>query len=347
MNKNTIIKTLSSISTSSPSQSNLYAEHVSECYSKLVIERDVKSKMIEILKRDDVRAIILTGNAGDGKTTLCNELSRQEEFNIELDFSALSMEERTKLTTDIISRKSKNKYLIAANEGALIYSLNELKNKFPEVINEIESSILGLSDFDGKKSNGIYPLNLNKINNSSDGYKLIKKILEVFFEDHPCPICSKTLDCHIHRNLTQLKNEHIKSNLIKMYDFVHLTGEHLTIRDILIHLSYIITSGVSCDRGRSFLKSLNGEFKIRNRKCFPNGIGKKQFFELREKGCEESFFEEGLMNFILIEEFGAEFNCYSFNLCIYNQSSGENWCEDNFSNSNFELNPITCPKNAH
>lgn len=248
-----LIKTLQSLSTSSPDQRNLFAEHLTEGFSKLKVKRAIEDTIIEYFKDPTCRGIILTGNAGDGKTTIINDLLKHSELSKQkiepvLDFSAISISKRDTLIKGMISSKVK-KYLIAANEGALIYCLNTLQEKFPEFVDALKSNTLGLTEYSAEKSFGVRVVNLNKVNNSEDAYQIIEKVIAQIDTSNECPLCKK--QCHVFQNLNILKNSDLKKSIREIYNYFHQRGDHLTIRDILIHVSYLITSGESCKIERS------------------------------------------------------------------------------------------------
>ncbi len=228
---------LKQLSSSSPNQSALYAEHIGELLKYIKIDREITNKIRKYLASDSIHTIILTGNAGDGKTTICNELSTKE-VSIVPDFSALSQQDRKSLLIRSFSDKSK-KTVIAANEGALVYSLKDLlvDVNLRQVVQSVNNCILGTEQF-SENCKGMAAINLNKYNNSDDAIKLLEQFVSQARKHWD------QIGKDAQRNLTIIEKPNFKERLKEIYDFLHYNGNHLTVRDILIHICYIFTGGV-------------------------------------------------------------------------------------------------------
>jgi len=87
--------------------------------------------------------------------------------------------------------------------------------------------------------------------------------------------------------------------------------------------------------------------KIRYKECF-GGQGESEWRDALER-CDASSIQTGLMDWILKVDFANPLDhenpqCYSFKICIYNESQGEGWCKSQWKEDYFDLNPIDCPE---
>lgn len=91
----------------------------------------------------------------------------------------------------------------------------------------------------------------------------------------------------------------------------------------------------------------NVKFEIRYKDCF-GGSGEENYKKLKEEGCNYKNLSTGLKElFFKIDcpSCQSEKNpeCYSFNICVYNESQQERWCLEKFKDNDFALIPTECP----
>lgn len=184
-----------------------------------------------------VQVIILTGEAGDGKTRLMNELkSVLSEYDIISDFSEYSNPERFEIINrieQIISSNSSQKIIIAANVGILFQTIIKKNAELLELI---------------KHSKNVKIINFQK-RNIAKNKSIIEGIIHEFTKDvtdNNCIGCGREKNCPFKKNILQLCSDIVQENIKVMCDALFLSGEHITFRELLSLISYMITNGYDC-----------------------------------------------------------------------------------------------------
>lgn len=223
------------------------------------IEAFVKEKFADESTRPP--SIILTGNAGDGKTYLCRQII--EEFtgkpltewsdaidwdlhqgavrlSVIKDLSELDEEKGAKMLqhlADSYEAQDDSVFLIAANEGRLRKLLSS-SDKLDILAQEVDKQLEQGPDITNKH---LIVLNLNKVSTSSYVLELLNWLTaEENWRDSPCP---KPERCPIYHNVQKLRMPHVQQQIVRLYQILEHLGIHLTIRDMLIHLVYVLTTG--------------------------------------------------------------------------------------------------------
>lgn len=245
--------------------SKIFDEHTKKIeYS---IDTNINKKIIEELSTSP-RSIIITGNAGDGKTRICRNVYDQlveEEFKgwpesgiaeisyknyrirIIKDLSELKneviVEELKKLQDSLENDESKVYFLIAANEGKLTHTLV----KYPE-LNRLKSVVIPQFISNNKELEMTKEIKVyNLLYASSSIYA--EKIVEGWNEEQNwdiCNDCSSKNICIINSNHLALSDKTTKNRMMRMYKSLDMNGKHMTMRELLIHLAYTQTGGMAC-----------------------------------------------------------------------------------------------------
>lgn len=245
--------------------SKIFDEHTKKIeYS---IDTNINKKIIEELSISP-RSIIITGNAGDGKTRICRNVYDQlveEEFKgwpesgiaeisyknyrirIIKDLSELKneviVEELKKLQDSLENDESKVYFLIAANEGKLTHTLV----KYPE-LNKLKSVVIPQFISNNKELEMTKEIKVyNLLYASSSIYA--EKIVEGWNEEQNwdiCNDCSSKNVCIINSNHLALSDKTTKNRMMRMYKSLDMNGKHMTMRELLIHLAYTQTGGMAC-----------------------------------------------------------------------------------------------------
>jgi len=89
------------------------------------------------------------------------------------------------------------------------------------------------------------------------------------------------------------------------------------------------------------------KFWIRHENC-SSGEGKEEYYKERER-CDYHKLSTGKMKWYLKVDCPAcldEVNpkCYSFNICVFNESQKEEWCKLQWNKKDGELTPVECPE---
>ncbi|MCR5609621.1 MAG: hypothetical protein K6G26_11210 [Lachnospiraceae bacterium] len=270
--KNKFVDYLNSLNNVSACNENAYAEsnYSNEYYKYVEVKRGIGKHIIKILENEEPCIIILTGHAGDGKTSLLfqvmHELGCIEDNNLKMtdevtlpsgkqcyyvkDFSEIS--EKLDKMKDMLSYVENGKFVfLVANTGPLINSFVDVMPE--ENRDEAHRLIIDLIDANkGKIENilgyKICSINVATVDNTGFVREFINKITnDKLWED--CNMCEKKDNCFIYNNV-----ELIRKNKNQVSDFLSnhylWQQEHdkkLTIRQIAAHLSFMISGARSCD----------------------------------------------------------------------------------------------------
>lgn len=217
------------------------------------------------IQRGSPPSIILTGNAGDGKTYLCRQIvqiltgqpvkdwSDRLDWHIDLgnftlrvvkDLSEMDEGTGVDLMLDLaITRDEKcpkQIFLIAANEGRLRALLRDdlLEGLYKDIDQQLR---------EGPNINSnVIVINLNRTTTSS---YVIQTLSWLTHANHwsLCQGCPALNRCPIRLNATRLADQFIAERLKFLYSILEHLGMHVTIRDMLIHLAYTLTGGLKCE----------------------------------------------------------------------------------------------------
>lgn len=252
----------------SPNHAKIYDEYTyeegKESYT-FKIDTKIEEHLLS-LYRANPHSVILTGNAGDGKTRLCrivydyfNEQKLQQwpdEGIINIEFykgTIRIVKDLSELKEDIIHQEltylqnniqSKHEngvyYLIAANEGKLTKFLSQ-----HEDLSSLREMVA--TRFNNYEVNDSTFSIINLLNVTSSMY--VDKVLSEWNKEEnwsSCLDCPVRKRCIIHLNHDRTSKDHIQNRLVEQYRLLDYLGTHITMREMLIHISYILTGGYSC-----------------------------------------------------------------------------------------------------
>lgn len=274
------IEYLNSLNSYNAKNKNAYSEKniENDFYKSTSVEMGISKFIGTKIQEEDPQVIILSGQAGDGKTSIMYQVinllapsyqlkTNQNIFEIKgnnssctfvKDFSELSNAEKKAKLEELLNLPKKNEFaFIVANTGPLINTFGEL---FTEV--EKESAKIELIDSiktsNGKEKNicgyKIAVISMASIDNSYFAPKYLEKILdnELWIK---CESCGKKEFCPIFHNtkLIRQNSQAVYEFLENHYIWLSENGTRLTIRSITEQLSYMIAGGLSC----SAIKNVN------------------------------------------------------------------------------------------
>lgn len=211
----------------------------------------------EIEKRiKDISVILLTGEAGDGKSRILRNIGKMlEEYGFKdicRDFSALTESEKKDwidLLKKIIEGKSSKKLVISANVGVFTQAIIEYDIT---IMNEltVNRSDIFICNFENR--------------NLADRHKDFENIMHQFLSyDEDCRnidcICYKS--CAYRINIEKLLSP---SGIVAMQvicNSIYLTGGHVTFRELLSLLAYVVTFGQDCEERKIYLENAGLEEK--------------------------------------------------------------------------------------
>lgn len=232
------------------------------------------------------KCIILTGDAGHGKTHLCRKIIRDLlgydfketselllnkcdgkhaiqsssgtgfSLRIHKDFSEIAIDQAAEFLEEYGS-DSARPLIICANEGrlrAIVSSSNAAKVCKKIQLSFSDSFVTGLASSDGE----LHIINLNYQSvaaNKNDEKSLLRRSLKWVLRgtswNRVCDACSYEKRCPINRNREMLSTEEgvSESRVAKIETLcatVERLGHVITIREMLMLVSYLVTGGMTC-----------------------------------------------------------------------------------------------------
>ncbi len=233
----------------------------------LRLETRTEKFVRDCFKRSQPPSIILTGNAGDGKTYLCRQIvaaftgqavvdwANHLDWTIERngvtlrivkDLSEMTEEAGSRVLSDLATGRraqhSATVFLIAANEGRLRAVLQ--RERLEDLYWEIDRQIREGPDLSNDR---LIVLNLNQVTTSTYVLPALDWLTDPAHWKE-CTTCQARENCPIYFNAGRLADARVARRVQRLYQVLEHLGIHVTIRDMLIHLAYIITGGLGCDR---------------------------------------------------------------------------------------------------
>ena len=281
MLSNNFISYLNSLHNLGAGGANALAESqaLNDYFTELYEPFDIVQPLLETLRQGS-KVVILTGHAGDGKSTVAldifkqlkgldplaplqapmqkQEAIEQPAVSIVKDMSELSISERRRWITDAFEEDSKHSWLIISNTGPLLQSLTD----YAEDDSNIRSNILKalgkavntdnfnvsdhtISGFD----KDLIILNLTQLDNVRLGSKLLDKMIH-HSAWAKCDVCSASTACPILHNRSALvaAGDAPAERVRWVYQRLNAYEHRLTLRQIVAHLALSITGGLGCDK---------------------------------------------------------------------------------------------------
>ena len=265
---------LNASGTNSLAESQVNSSYFKDIYHPFPIVESLKS----IISKEQDAIIILTGHAGDGKSTIAFELLRElgkeeypqgyqfkeheylekNELNVLKDMSELSLEDRRSWLRKAFN--SSGNWLIVSNTGPLLTSIASSLEKTNWTSNfkahQIESKILEFLDkdiaiedisnlrLDDVNSKSFYIVNIAKLNNIEVALNIFKNIInhpewQQIIKEHPTHPISI--------NYCTIKNHYqdVEESIRLTYLYLLNYEKRMTLRQMLAHLSVSLTAGMS------------------------------------------------------------------------------------------------------
>lgn len=278
MNKlgNDFVDYLNSMNNANSSNENALAEAqvLNKYYDYIKIDRKLGEVIYSELFDGKPMAIVLTGHAGDGKTSILiqilekleyfkngkkplkeNEVYEEKIFYVK-DMSELNEDLQKKMLNEFLNYPKKNiSSLLISNTGPLI-------NTFRNILDDGEFENLEINLLNNLDTNELNPIEV-KINEQTFKFKavnmakidntyLVKQILNnVLQKDlwEKCINCEVEEKCPIAFNyeVCSKNSERITDFIEKMYTWFKENESRLTIRQMLSHLSFALTGNLSCE----------------------------------------------------------------------------------------------------
>lgn len=297
MGVNNFVDYLNSMNNASSNTIAALAESqvLSPYYDKIQIERVIGKYISDKISTENV-TVVLTGHAGDGKTSILvqvlkelgmlknnSPLKEEEMFEnngIKLyavkDMSELSEDKQIDFCKKALEAPKRNmSSIVISNTGPLLKCLESIKHnqcidegtEFNESIkSDLQTLLLNQLDSNECKtiSVGDYHfimINIARVDNVSFAEKILDKILiDELWE--PCYQCTNKDKCHIYFNVYQISKykKRVISFINAFYRYLYENDMRMTIRQMMSQLSFSITGNRTCEQINS-TDSENLKFK--------------------------------------------------------------------------------------
>ncbi len=268
---NPFVTYLNRYTTASPDHEAAFDEFIGQTPppggAPLRLETRTEAFVRDCFARPRPPSIILTGNAGDGKTYLCRQIvaaftgqvavdwADHLDWPIEgngitlrvvKDFSEMTEEAGARILSDLDTgwkaENSRTVFLIAANEGRLRAVLHQ--ERLENLYREIDRQLREGPDLSNDR---LIVLNLNQVTTSTYVPPALAWLTDLARWE-ACAACPAREACPIYFNARRLAEPSIARRVQRLYQVLEHLGVHVTIRDMLIHLAYTVTGGLDCDR---------------------------------------------------------------------------------------------------
>ena len=277
---NPFVAYLNSLSNTSAQNENATAESQigNPYFASIMVENPLSNYIAEQLTSYS-QNVILTGNAGDGKTTLAaevykkisgNDIRRLEpiedliEHNVKIikDFSELGEAERSEIISAALNQTD-TRYLLISNTGTLLNSYKAYREDDPDSVAEILDALTSISPkpiADDK----LLIVNLGRMNTISAAVLVLDRILDEHNWEAAghCP-CAETCPLLANVRLLQRDRERLSERIGLVYRRLYEYGNRLTMRQMTGHLAYAITAGYDCEKIKNMTPIQHKEHKTK------------------------------------------------------------------------------------
>lgn len=210
--------------------------------------------------RDNIKSlkvIVLTGEAGDGKSRILRnleELLRENGYAEPCgDFSALQETEKEEWIIRlkaVLNGESSEKLIILANVGVFTQAIIKFSLSLMEELTRKRDDVY-ICNFEGR--------------NLAGNQEIFENIVTSFlrFEEECINVdCPCYLECSYKKNMEKLLSDTGIKAMRTICDAIYLTGGHVTFRELLSLLAYAVTFGQDCrERMAEWMKE-DGEKKL-------------------------------------------------------------------------------------
>ena len=260
---NPFVSYLNSLSNASAGNENATAEAqlTNEHFNKIAVDNPLTDFVYDKIMRERCN-VILTGNAGDGKTTIAADIFERlsgerrplnpQEFLAEQgiviikDMSELDEEVRATVLKEA-SSSSEKVYLIISNTGTFLKSFEGLKNNG---VNFDQSELLDALEANSPQkvfNDCFLVLNIGRIDSIKTACAVFRRMLDL--ENwNICTDCAVNKDCPIFSNISLLRERFdiVQERVMLLYRRLFEYNVRLTMRQMTGHLAYAITAGQEC-----------------------------------------------------------------------------------------------------
>ncbi len=263
-------------------------------FSELQVSHPWASDIFNTLTKENGSSVILSGHAGDGKTTIAIEVLRKllglardellpdglkkieeveylgRKVSIVKDLSECSASERDEIFHDITSGA---RYLLISNTGTLLDFFKKygtaIGRKAIEIEDVVSTSLYSSVEAYLDLGTTFVVYNLARCDNATIGMELLHKMVTSSLWEQ-CESCTCKGGCPIFANREILRKyaHRIFERIALLYFRAYSYGERMTMRQISAHFAYMLTSGLDCNDVVRL--GTNGQLRHDGRYCFIN-----------------------------------------------------------------------------
>ena len=243
-----------------------------EFFREVAVKVGLCSYIEKQLSETEPHVLILTGHAGDGKTSIMYQVLKYfgVEFNAEekiseivlpnnkkcrciKDYSEISNQEKLKVLKECLEFPNNGGFVfMVSNTGPLINTFGEL---FDENIREkAKIDLIDAMDENSGTIKDIYGykigiINVALVDNTNFAEPFVSNLVKESLWKSCCE-CEKKEYCHIYnnRNLIVSNQQRVLEFIRNHYVWLVEHGIRLTVRSMTEQLAYMITGGVECNQ---------------------------------------------------------------------------------------------------
>lgn len=241
-------------------------------FEDVMVDVGLSKYILKGLQEKKPHALILTGHAGDGKTSIMYQVlsalkikfdPNEKIYDYTLasgntcrcikDFSEIADEEKKDVLFHALEMTSNGNFVfMVANTGPLINTFGDLfedscdrERAKIELIDAMDSNTGRIVNIKGYK---ICVINVATVDNTYFATEFTKNLIQDKLWDK-CVECPKKGYCHIKENRDLIKGNFQRVSEFLNMHYIWLTehGKRLTIRSMTEQLAYMITGGFNCD----------------------------------------------------------------------------------------------------
>jgi len=288
---NQFVQYLNSLQRSGGNNENALAESqaCNKHFAAIHVPHPLAATIYEELNRPGGRHVILTGHAGDGKSTIALEVYKrlrdlpsdtplQNPLAPREDIGAISiikdLSERDKREDQTLLDEltgGNRRFLLVSNTGTLLDLIKANPERFHASKVSLESKVLNaISSESGEAILSLGAMDFRVFNLARmDNLTLAKKIFSNMLAPErwqQCSTCEHRNTCPIFLNISLLRANNYRAveRIFLAYRRMYEYGTRLTIRQFVEHLSYMITAGLDIVDIARFSASGNGSALTRH-----------------------------------------------------------------------------------
>lgn len=262
------------------SSGSLAETQVKSKYFDLVkVNRKLGCYIADTVKSKNYHAFILTGHAGDGKTSILvqvlkelqylqsgeglSQVKEYRDFLYVKDMSEIAEEQQIEILGQSLRAPENNKSsLLISNTGPLLNTFlrlaaytREIKgSQFEEQDRiELQSKLLSQLDTNSDKEivvegHSIYLVNIARIDNVSFSAQIFKKLVAANLWTE-CDQCTCRDRCPIINNVKKVNAQltRVSRFVMSLYRYLYENDKRMTIRQMVGQLSYALTGNITCE----------------------------------------------------------------------------------------------------